>query len=464
MTASAQPQAVPAAREVTQAERQLRCALVWNETLQFEEQLPSPAPVGFGDGQLFPLPDGVIAESSLVVLEPAGNGYRLRISPALGGSVWIAGRRTQIDELRSAGVVELGPDDYGIVTLGPVALFFQHVRAAKPPPRQLANLDAGVVASMGLAFFLCASLFVMLFLARRMDPPSDDPLELNADLVAEFLVTPPPEDILQQLAPESGTNVEDPGLHGREETGGRAHEGDEGRVGHENASQENTEVEGEVTDRVATKVRNMGLLGALSGGGEGNAISAALDAPTVSDILGGTGAVSTIVGRGSRGAGLRGTGGGGGGDGPGSLFGAGNVGTGIGAGNGSGVGRGRGGIGARGREAHEVRISVSSGTPTVNGYLSPEQINRVVRANQAAIRYCYEVEVQRQPNLSGRVSIAWQIDLAGRVTTARVDSSTLHNAGVEGCMVRQIRRWRFPEPDGGQVRVSYPFIFGVQGG
>ena len=422
MTASAQPQAVPAAREVTQAERQLRCALVWNETLQFEEQLPLPAPVGFGDGQLFPLPDGVIAESSLVVLEPAGNGYRLRISPALVGSVWIAGRRTQIDELRSAGVVELGPDDYGIVTLGPVALFFQHVRAAKPPPRQLANLDAGVVASMGLAFFLCASLFVMLFLARRMDPPSHDPLELNADLVAEFLVTPPPEDILQQLAPESGTNVEDPGLHGREETGGRAHEGDEGRVGHENASQENTEVEGEVTDRVATKVRNMGLLGALSGGGEGNAISAALDAPTVSDILGGTGAVSTIVGR------------------------------------------GRGGIGARGREAHEVRISVSSGTPTVNGYLSPEQINRVVRANQAAIRYCYEVEVQRQPNLSGRVSIAWQIDLAGRVTTARVDSSTLHNAGVEGCMVRQIRRWRFPEPDGGQVRVSYPFIFGVQGG
>jgi hypothetical protein len=29
-------------------------------------------------------------------------------------------------------------------------------------------------------------------------------------------------------------------------------------------------------------------------------------------------------------------------------------------------------------------------------------------------------------------------------------------------MVRQIRRWRFPEPDGGEVVVTYPFIFGVQ--
>jgi hypothetical protein len=31
---------------------------------------------------------------------------------------------------------------------------------------------------------------------------------------------------------------------------------------------------------------------------------------------------------------------------------------------------------------------------------------------------------------------------------------------VEGCIVRQIRRWRFPEPaGGGVVVVDYPFIF-----
>jgi hypothetical protein len=34
---------------------------------------------------------------------------------------------------------------------------------------------------------------------------------------------------------------------------------------------------------------------------------------------------------------------------------------------------------------------------------------------------------------------------------------------VEGCIVRQIRKWRFPQPDGGEVSVMYPFIFGVGG-
>ena len=77
-----------------------------------------------------------------------------------------------------------------------------------------------------------------------------------------------------------------------------------------------------------------------------------------------------------------------------------------------------------------------------------EQINRVVRANQAAVRYCYEVEVQRQPNLRGRIEIAWRISLAGRVTTSRVARSTMNNSRVEGCIARQGRNWRFPEPDG----------------
>jgi TonB family protein len=100
----------------------------------------------------------------------------------------------------------------------------------------------------------------------------------------------------------------------------------------------------------------------------------------------------------------------------------------------------------------------------VFGYLSPEQIERVVRANQSALKYCYELEVQRQPNLRGRVEIAWRITLDGRVSTARVARSTLRNARVEGCMVRQIKRWQFPKPDGGEVRVNYPFIFGIKTG
>ena len=41
--------------------------------------------------------------------------------------------------------------------------------------------------------------------------------------------------------------------------------------------------------------------------------------------------------------------------------------------------------------------------------------------------------------------------------------STLGNAGVESCLVRQVKKWHFPKPDGGEVSVMYPFLFGVGG-
>jgi hypothetical protein len=52
----------------------------------------------------------------------------------------------------------------------------------------------------------------------------------------------------------------------------------------------------------------------------------------------------------------------------------------------------------------------------------------------------------------------WRIDLNGRVTVVKVAKTTLSNARVEGCMSRQIKRWVFPKPDGGEVDVLYPFL------
>lgn len=108
-------------------------------------------------------------------------------------------------------------------------------------------------------------------------------------------------------------------------------------------------------------------------------------------------------------------------------------------------------------------MQMRTATPRVNGYLSPEQIMRVVRRNQAAVRYCYENELQRQPSLAGRITIHWRIARNGSVGSARVGSSSMRNARVEGCIVRQVRRWRFPQPDGGEVDVDFPFIFGTGG-
>ena len=114
------------------------------------------------------------------------------------------------------------------------------------------------------------------------------------------------------------------------------------------------------------------------------------------------------------------------------------------------------------RARTERDVDFHRGDPEVsNGYLSPRQINRVVRINQAAIRYCYEQQLQRQPRLAGRVTVGFRIGMDGRVRSARIAGSSLHNRMVEGCMVNRVRRWQFPLPDGGEVVVRYPFFFGV---
>jgi hypothetical protein len=215
-----------------------------------------------------------------------------------------------------------------------------------------------------------------------------------------------------------------------------------------------------VREEIAAKVRGIGLLGAIAGG---DSLKGVLNQGDVGALLGGLGSARTDLGAGSGGRGLRGVGSGGGGDGPGSLMGGGGLGTGLGAGRGGGKGGGGGkGTGA-GTGRGEAKVSVTPGTPQVSGYLSAEQINRVVRANQAALRYCYEAEVQRAHGLKGKVVVQWRVDRGGLVPMAKVASTTMNNAAVEGCLVRQVKKWHFPKPDGGEVQVMYPFIFGVGG-
>jgi hypothetical protein len=446
---------------VSAAERKLRVALVWNGAVQMEGTLDKPQPVvaGSGPSAMLPLPSDVAA-NDVTLLSPQGNGYRVNFSPEMGGAIWRSGTREDVAMLQQSGPsLELGPDDYGVVTIGNVAFFFQHVRAAKKPGWSLA-FDGTYVASQALSAFFAAAFLFMMRLAR--DESDDlDALELPTDLITRFMVTPPPEDLIEEQ--HGGTDTDDPGIQDRDEAGGEQAAEEEGRVGHEDAQQEDTEMEGEVNGGggAAQRVAEMGLLKALS---SDSPLAALQDGPSVSDILGGLGSARTVWGRGSGGTGLRGSGSGGGGTGPGTLFGGGGVGTGVGVGSGSGGGRGSGGPGARGRPHGEVAVRMQTETPHVSGYLSPEQIMRVVRQNQAAVRYCYEAQLQRQPSLRGRIEIAWRINREGRVTTSRVARSTMGNPGVEGCIVRQVRNWRFDQPDGGEVDVVFPFIFGSGGG
>jgi hypothetical protein len=420
---------VPSARNTAVspafAARPLRVAMVWNGALYAEHLLSEPTEVTLGSerGALFPLPEGFNAADKLTLLAPRAEGYELQPVPGMRGSVWRNGQREAVE--RIGAPVALDSSDYGVVTFGPTAVFFQHVRPVQGPPPRRTVLDGALPASLGLSLFLHAVvlLFVFVIAAREYAPP--EPLELDSELLRKFLINPPPEDLPNKKLARA--EQADRGLRDREEASGERARDKEGKAGKRESTADKTQITGKPADAVAQQVRGLGLLGVLSGG-RNRAVTTALDTPSVQGLLGGLGSAQDVIGHGSSGLSTRGGGVGGGGRNQGVLFGAGDLGTAVAGGKGS-------------------------------GFLSPEQINRVVQANRAAIKYCFEGGLQRDPKLQGSVSAAFRIDRKGAVASTRVAKSTLGDGKVEGCILRQIQRWKFPEPDGGEVDVVYPFLF-----
>lgn len=436
----------------------LRVAMVWSQTLHAEQVLDEPRQVvlGYGDEAMFPLPEAEAARGDITLLTPISGGYTLHLPPGARGALWIHGKRREVrDLLERTPSLTLMHGDYGVVSLGAASYFFQQVEIAPPARRGLSSLDGDAVMSFGLSAFVHACLLVLMLLAQH-ELPFEQTLEVKPELVTRFMVTPPLEP--EPTKPDKAKK-EEAAPKKRDDGGGKRAPKDEGKFGRKDTQKKEHEIANPQRDAIAAKVRGVGLLGAIAGG---DSLKSVLDQSDVGALLSGLGSARTDLGAGNGGRGLRGVGTGGGGDGPGSLLGGGALGTGLGAGKGGGrAGGGGKGVGGTGRG--EAKVSVTAGAPQVSGYLSAEQINRVVRANQAALRYCYEAEVQRQRNLRGKVTIQWRVDRGGLVPQAKVASSTLNNAGVEGCLVRQVKKWHFPKPDGGEVSVLYPFIFGIGG-
>jgi len=99
-----------------------------------------------------------------------------------------------------------------------------------------------------------------------------------------------------------------------------------------------------------------------------------------------------------------------------------------------------------------ARIGGDSGPPASDR----EAVHRVVLSHTGAVKYCYEKELLRKPDLAGKVTTHFVIDKDGLVTEATITDSTLGDSAVEECLLRQIRSWHFPAK---ATSVTYPFRF-----
>lgn len=103
--------------------------------------------------------------------------------------------------------------------------------------------------------------------------------------------------------------------------------------------------------------------------------------------------------------------------------------------------------------------SIRQGATQVVGRLPPEVVQRVVRQNFGRFRLCYEKGLVTNPKLEGKVVTRFVIDRSGAVTSATDDASDLPDKTVVSCVVSSFAKMAFPQPEAGDVTVTYPIIF-----
>jgi len=439
---------------------------------------------------------GEASESDLHLVSPAvpspcfplveaheQGGHLLNFTEQMQGDVTIGADRVPLSLLARSGharpSTDFGCYSYPIphdarikVDVGDNTFLINSV----PPPRQLqgsalGQLDWSRQTFNGVSFGVHATVLLLVFLV----PPDGRALSLdtfnidNQRVETRLIPVKMPEDTMDRILRQK---VKEPA--GKP---GALYKGEAGKAGNKNSKQHNRRIavkgdhEGlkparELAEQEARKAGILGLLGGKAGSRFASIFSDSEHAlgDDAVDALGNLIGDRTGESYGIGGVGIAGTMRGGGG----GLGGSEYVGTGgplhtIGRGgndpNGGKYGLGQGKLGDHRTRTPKPRIVVK-----VKGALSKEIIRRVVRRHINQVRYCYQNELQSNPELYGRVMVKFAIVGNGQVASSVIESSTLSNSTVETCISRAVRRWLFPKPEGGgTVIVSYPFVLHAAG-
>lgn len=270
---------------------------------------------------------------------------------------------------------------------------------------------------------------------------------ISPDQFVRIIPAPPPEEVSDVVADSQAND---------DESSQRA-AGEEGRFGEDDALTEESTLpahDGPLVDEIPTTELGQAFEFAI---GQSGHLAQMFDPNSLTygrgvDFATAGQGDAYLVGRGDGGIGMRPGGRGGGGSTYGRIRGVGEISDGDGTGVSTSIER---------RPEREPEAVVIRETPQITGYLTPEQIERVVRMHQRGFRYCFERELLDDPSLEGQITVNWTVDLDGGVSRRVIEENTMGSRDIESCILREIGRMRFPEPGGGMVVVRYPFTFRV---
>jgi len=391
-------------------------------------------------------------QSKFLLLVPRRDGYVLRLAPELKGDLVLGGTATSVTDVQSSEV-DLARGDRAKLNFADGSDLRIEIRWVEPPdhvPRPRVDDPEMIQYMLGTSIVLGIFATILVFMWEK-EPPRP-PLALSPERVVKIEA---PQAIEFQKQKKKEAEKAESDSKEKEGQMKRAKE-KAGKLGRDDSKVKDTIIPKGREDILREKVQKIGILSIMGkdkapGSGLSKLFAQNND---VEQAIAGMQGARMQVGRGSGGLSTSGSGPGGGGTGYGHIYGAGNLDTG-----GRGThGKGRGPKLAE-RGEHEVGVSMGNGAGDTDGSLSKEQINKVVRAHLAGIKYCYEKELQHKSSLAGGIDVFWVIQPDGSVSKANVKNTTMGDAAVEGCIVRQVKQWQFPKAPAQTTVGRYPFIF-----
>lgn len=455
----------------------IEVAQIWGDSIVQMTHFMRPEKITIGESKEcnFFSPVEALPGDNFPLVNNQGRRYYLQFTDTFSGHVELDGKTTSLTELVSQGEATKHKDGkfevyrYRIhpnakirVELGSLTFLVQRVRPARLVPVDFfKRLDYMFLGVFGITILTLVggalAIWILTILGIFMRPDLVDDLTRNEDIVASLIIEPEKKDI---PIPKSVPIPRKKESAGNPDAGeGDKARGDEGKRGRQDAKHENTRGGAFKAPSDKDIVDGAGVLGALTAqNADLNAIFGSGQlAGGMNDNIGGLVGSTTADQRGSGGLGLKGTGKGGGGNSL-NVGGLGTKGRGTGAsGHGSGAG-------VFGKGKGDASIGIGGEETVIMGSLDPAIIDAVIKRHLAQIKYCYDRELPAKPKLHGKLVVQFVIESDGRVSTAKMHSSSMKDASVESCVADRFKKIRFPQPKGGGiVSVKYPLVFNSAG-
>jgi TonB family protein len=86
-------------------------------------------------------------------------------------------------------------------------------------------------------------------------------------------------------------------------------------------------------------------------------------------------------------------------------------------------------------------------------------IHKAVGTYLGGIRYLYNRELRRNPDLEGKLTVRITVSPEGEVLDCEVVDSTLDSPDLEKAVVKRVKKWNLPAVAPRVISVTYPFVF-----